>query len=81
MFEKEKYNNYINTLQATIIIKNAVIILAIIIITIISQKYFTILFSILVGILTSIITTFKTKIRIQEMYWKLDLYNKFIKED
>lgn len=77
IFEKEKYYGYIKTLEnITIITYICIIIITAIIGLSISKNLIGLIIGIGIGFLIGNIYTIKTKIKIQEMKWKLDIYNK-----
>lgn len=77
LFEQEKYLKYIKTLQNSVYIAYILIILIFTIMSIyILKSTLGAIIGIIIGILISKMYTLKIKIRIQEMYWKIDIYNK-----
>ena len=79
IFEKEKYYKYIQQLERyqTIVY---VIIMIIAIITGIATGFITLLITIPVGMFISWIYLITTRVKIQEMKWKFDIYNKLLEE-
>ena len=79
IFEQDKYYKYIGTLEK---IKTAFYIFYILIGIVIGSATgngFTIILFGLIGFFFASIQTILIKIRIQEMKWKMDVYNKIIK--
>lgn len=79
IFEQNKYYKYIGTLEKIIIAFYIFYILIGILIGAYAGSGFTIIICGLIGFFAAGIQTILIKIRIQEMKWKMDIYNKLIK--
>ena len=79
IFEREKYYKYIQNIETTIKIAYIVIMLISVIIGI-ATGIITLLITIPVGILISWLYTINAKIKVQEMRWKFDVYNKIMEK-
>ena len=79
IFEKEKYYKYIQQLETyqTIVY---VLIMIISVITGIAGGFVALIITIPIGLLISWIYLIATRIKIQEMKWKFDIYNKIIEK-
>ena len=76
LFEKEKYYKYIGTIENMITAYYFIIIGIFILIGIASKNLIGFIICILIGILISTIATLNAKIKIQEVKWKMDIYEK-----
>ena len=74
LFEKEKYYKYIGTIENMITAYYFIIIGIFVLIGIASKNFIGFIICILIGILMSTIATLNAKIKIQEMKWKMDIY-------
>lgn len=81
MFEKEKYNEYIEKLRRRIDYYYVLIIGFFMIIGSFTHNIAIIIILIILGIIISNYITLKTKILIQEMKWKIDIYERTIKKE
>lgn len=79
IFEREKYYKYIQNIETTIKIAYIVIMLISVIIGI-AAGVAPLLITIPVGILISWLYTINAKIKVQEMRWKFDVYNKIMEK-
>lgn len=77
MFEKEKYYKYINTINTMNTITYIILVIIAFIISIVTNIS-SLIITIPLGLLIANIYTFNNKIKIQEMKWKMDIYNKII---
>lgn len=78
IFEKEKYYKYIQNIETTI--KVAYIVIMIISVLIgIATGGAPLLITIPIGILISWCYTINAKIKVQEMRWKFDIYDRIMK--
>lgn len=77
IFEKEKYYKYIQNIETTIKVAY-IIIMVISVILGIAAGGAPLLITIPIGMLISWCYTIGAKIKVQEMKWKFDLYNKMI---
>lgn len=79
LFEKEKYYKYINQLENY---QTAVFVIIMLIFTIIglANGITTLIITIPLGLLIAWLYTIKTKIKIQEMKWKFDIYSKLMEK-
>ena len=68
LFEKEKYYKYIGTIENMITAYYFIIIGIFVLIGIASKNF--------IGFIISTIATLNAKIKIQEMKWKMDIYEK-----
>lgn len=80
IFEREKYYNYINKLERSITIAYGIIMLFAIIIGI-ATGIATLIITIPLGMIISASYTFGAKIKVQEMKWKFDIYEKIAKKE
>lgn len=80
IFEKETYYKYIKTLENMNTISYILIIGLGIIIGLVTG-IITLIISIPVSILIANMYTFATKIKVQEMKWKFDIYNEVIRKN
>lgn len=76
LFEKEKYYKYIGTIENMITAYYFIIIGIFVLIGILSKSFIGFLICILIGVLMSTIATLNAKIKVQEMKWKMDIYEK-----
>lgn len=79
LFEKEKYYKYIRTIENMITAYYFIIIGIFILIGIASKNFIVCIICILIGLLISTIATLNAKIKVQEMKWKMDIYEKIKK--
>lgn len=83
LFDKEKYYKYTNSIKSDIAATYSInTIISIIIIYIVYQFIENIFISILIFIINIIISNMQTQkleLKIQEMYWKLDIYDNIYK--
>ena len=79
-FEKDKYYKYIGTLEK--IVDFYYVILAIIgaIAGLLIYKFVGLIIGIFLGLLIARLYTLKTKIKIQNMRWKIDVYESITKK-
>ena len=79
IFEKEKYYKYIQQLETyqTIVY---VLIMIISVIIGIAGRFIALIITIPIGLLISWIYLIARRIKIQEMKWKFDIYNKIIEK-
>ncbi len=75
MFEKQKYYKLMNDLEKGITIMYAIIMIISVIIGI-AAGVAPLIITIPLGLIISYFTTFATKIKIQEMRWKIDIHDK-----
>ena len=75
MFDQNEYIKLINSLQNGITIIY-IVILIIAVLTGIASGIVTLIITIPLGLLIAYCTTFATKVKIQEMKWRVDMYNK-----
>lgn len=80
IFEREKYYNYINKLEKSITIAYGIIMLFAIIIGI-ATGIATLIITIPLGMIISASYTFGAKVKVQEMKWKFDIYEKIAKKE
>lgn len=80
IFEREKYYNYINKLERSITIAYGIIMLFAIIIGI-ATGIATLIITIPLGMIISASYTFGAKVKVQEMKWKFDIYEKIAKKE
>lgn len=80
IFEREKYYNYINKLERSIKIAYGIIMLFAIIIGI-ATGIATLIITIPLGMIISASYTFGAKVKVQEMKWKFDIYEKIAKKE
>ena len=80
IFEREKYYNYINKLERSITIAYGIIMLFAIIIGI-ATGITTLIITIPLGMIISASYTFGAKVKVQEMKWKFDIYEKIAKKE
>ena len=80
IFEREKYYNYINKLERSITIAYGIIMLFAIIIGI-ATRIATLIITIPLGMIISASYTFGAKVKVQEMKWKFDIYEKIAKKE
>lgn len=78
MFEKELYYKYTKTLQTMNTVVYIVLIVIALLITLLSKNMTGLIITLPIAILIANNYTFKNKIKIQEMHWKLDMYNEII---
>lgn len=76
LFEKEKYYKYIGTIENMITAYYFIIIGIFLLIGIASKNFISCIIFVLIGILISTIATLNAKIKVQEMKWKIDIYEK-----
>ena len=76
LFEKEKYYKYIGTIENMITAYYFIIIGIFLLIGIASKNFIGCIICILIGVLISTIATLNAKIKVQEMKWKIDIYEK-----
>ena len=79
IFEKEKYYKYIRQLE-TYQTAMYIIIMIISVIIGIATGFTTLIVTIPIGLLLSWIYLIATRIKIQEMKWKFDIYNKIMEK-
>lgn len=80
IFEREKYYDYINKLERSITIAYGIIMLFAIIIGI-ATGIATLIITIPLGMIISASYTFGAKVKVQEMKWKFDIYEKIAKKE
>lgn len=80
IFEKEKYYNYINMLEKSITVAYAIIMIFAIIIGIVAGVA-ALIITIPIGMIISYCYTFGAKVKVQEMKWKFDLYEKITRKE
>ena len=80
IFEKEKYYKYIQNIETTIKIAYIIIMLISVLLGI-AAGIAPLIITIPIGLLVSWVYTIGAKIKVQEMRWKFDIYNKIMKNN
>jgi predicted PurR-regulated permease PerM len=75
IFERDKYYSYIQSLEKSVTIYYVVIMIFAVLLGI-ATGLVTLIITIPLGMFISWIMTFATKVKIQEMKWKIDMYDK-----
>lgn len=79
LFEKDKYYKYVGTLEKMVNFSYIVLIGLFMIVGILVGKEIGFIIGTLIGFILATTYTLNTKIKIQDMKWKLDIYQKISK--
>lgn len=82
MFNKNKYYEYLNTIDLLNIIIMFIVTIGFTILGfLIFKKFLYALIGFIIGLVISYILNINRKIKVEKMKWEIDIYNKFIDEN